>query len=594
MISRDLNALKEHTKNLQNILSSIKLYESKTNIHLTDASSTNYQIQNLQSQVRAYETQLQEASKQTVELKRAYETQLQEASKQTAELNSQIRQLNSQVYMLENEITVMRQSIIWLLVMRYHNSVVDRALPCGTRRRRTYDLGLKGGRILLNDGWKHFWLAFSDYRKSKAISFKGINKDNAMPRPKMIPIESYMQKIDKTISIIIPTRDAGIEFEHTLEKLKNQKYIKEIEIIIVDSGSEDDTVKIAEKYTSKILKIKPEEFNHGETRNYGASKATGDYILFMVQDAIPIGNYLLYNMIRVLEIDENVAAVTCRQVPRSDADLFACNAIWNHYQYIEFNKNIVNYVDEDQINNLDFQNKRRLSGLDNVCSCIRRDVFHKFKFKRMNYAEDLDLGLRLVKEGYKLCFLFTSGVIHSHNRDQFYYLRRSYVDRKSLITISGEPPSEKYRNLDLLVNELLAIYNSLLYSLTLLNAVDNNEMRVDDSFLEIKNALYGGYHEGVSNSVVNREFHLMISDLGNMVEHTIKNDHIFYDDFISLMCSLQTYLTQRAQIYRVDDLIEPIFKIFATYCGSCLGCSYYYGSNDKRIQYIDQILTRGV
>ena len=76
----------------------------------------------------------------------------------------------------------------------------------------------------------------------------------------------------KKISIVIPTYNAGNQFDIMLFKLKKQKFVKSIEIIVVDSGSKDDTLKIAEKYQAHIYKIKHEEFSHSFARNMGAKK----------------------------------------------------------------------------------------------------------------------------------------------------------------------------------------------------------------------------------------------------------------------------------------------------------------------------------
>jgi len=62
---------------------------------------------------------------------------------------------------------------------------------------------------------------------------------------------------------------------------------------------------------------------------------------------------------------------------------------------------------------------------------VRRDVFQKYLFRK-DFAEDLDLGLRLLEGKYKLAFLYSEGVVHSHNRSSDYFLKRYYVDSKAL------------------------------------------------------------------------------------------------------------------------------------------------------------------
>ena len=76
-------------------------------------------------------------------------------------------------------------------------------------------------------------------------------------------------------------------FESMLRAVSRQRGIAEIEVTVVDSGSTDGTVETAKSYGAKIFRIRPEEFNHGATRNYGADQTDGDLLSFTVQDAIP-------------------------------------------------------------------------------------------------------------------------------------------------------------------------------------------------------------------------------------------------------------------------------------------------------------------
>ena len=60
-----------------------------------------------------------------------------------------------------------------------------------------------------------------------------------------------------------------------------------MELIIIDYGSTDNTLNTAKSYPVKIIKIQPEEFGHGKTRNLGANLANGTHIVYLTQDAIP-------------------------------------------------------------------------------------------------------------------------------------------------------------------------------------------------------------------------------------------------------------------------------------------------------------------
>ena len=57
------------------------------------------------------------------------------------------------------------------------------------------------------------------------------------------------------------------------------------EILAIDSGSRDRTLAILESHAVRVIRIPPQEFGHGKTRNLAAAQAQGDYLVFLTQDA---------------------------------------------------------------------------------------------------------------------------------------------------------------------------------------------------------------------------------------------------------------------------------------------------------------------
>jgi glycosyltransferase involved in cell wall biosynthesis len=77
------------------------------------------------------------------------------------------------------------------------------------------------------------------------------------------------------VSLLVHTKNSERTIEKHLESIKNQSY-KNIEIIAVDNHSTDNTVQILKKYTKHVFTFGPER---SAQRNYGAKKASGDYLL---------------------------------------------------------------------------------------------------------------------------------------------------------------------------------------------------------------------------------------------------------------------------------------------------------------------------
>src|SRR4030043_521071 len=101
------------------------------------------------------------------------------------------------------------------------------------------------------------------------------------------------------VSIIIPTLNAENYTYTLLSSLRKQ--LVPSEIIIIDSSSSDNTVKIAESYGVKTIIIKRENFDHGGTRNLAAKTSSGEIIVFLTQDAIPADAYFIENLIKPLK-----------------------------------------------------------------------------------------------------------------------------------------------------------------------------------------------------------------------------------------------------------------------------------------------------
>ena len=88
------------------------------------------------------------------------------------------------------------------------------------------------------------------------------------------------------ISIIIPVYNASLYIKRCLDSIINQNY-KNLEIICINDGSKDNSLKILNEYAAKdnrIVTINQENHRVSYSRNLGIDRATGDYILFLDSD----------------------------------------------------------------------------------------------------------------------------------------------------------------------------------------------------------------------------------------------------------------------------------------------------------------------
>ena len=111
-------------------------------------------------------------------------------------------------------------------------------------------------------------------------------------------LNSEQVKNDPTVSVVITTKNEEKNIEKGLRSIKGQTFTN-IELIVVDNFSEDETVEIAKKYTTKVYFKGPERSSQ---RNYGAQVSSGEYLLYLDADMI-LSPTMIEDCVEKCEID---------------------------------------------------------------------------------------------------------------------------------------------------------------------------------------------------------------------------------------------------------------------------------------------------
>lgn len=111
------------------------------------------------------------------------------------------------------------------------------------------------------------------------------------------------------VSVVIPTRNSQSTIVKCLQSIKGQSY-KNIEIIVVDNNSNDKTRQSAFKYTSKVYNKGPER---SAQRNFGASKAKGEYLLFIDSD-MSLGKNVVGECVQIMNESKKIYAVVIPEI----------------------------------------------------------------------------------------------------------------------------------------------------------------------------------------------------------------------------------------------------------------------------------------
>jgi len=193
------------------------------------------------------------------------------------------------------------------------------------------------------------------------------------------------------VSVVIPTFHEGRYIGGLLSKLS--KAGPNFETIIVDGGSTDDTVKVAEQFTDKVYVINQRGI--AKAKNFGAHESRGEIIIFLDTDVTPPSDFV-EKTVRTFR-DRRVVGATCNIMPM--------NPKTSEFAFFKFYNRLLQFLTKIKPHSRgEFLAVRKeafikVGGFDEKLPCI----------------EDHDLALRISKLG-KFCFISDLCVYESMRR----------------------------------------------------------------------------------------------------------------------------------------------------------------------------------
>lgn len=189
------------------------------------------------------------------------------------------------------------------------------------------------------------------------------------------------------VSVIVPVYGVEKYIDKCLNSLVNQT-LNDIEIIVVNDGSPDNSQKIIDEYVKRYPKIvksyKKSNGGQGSARNYGLKKASGEYIGYVDSD-----DYIEYNMYEKLY----------NEAKRNDLDIVIC-----------CNKNVYENTGKEKIEPLFLKtdNDKANALFSNVGVCnklYKKEIVDNFLFKSKVWYEDLAFCCKTVMKSSKIGFV---------------------------------------------------------------------------------------------------------------------------------------------------------------------------------------------
>ena len=207
-------------------------------------------------------------------------------------------------------------------------------------------------------------------------------------------------------SIIVPVFNRPDEVDELLESLLSQEE-KDFEVIIVEDGSQVPCKKVCDKYADRLdlHYYYKENSGPGQSRNYGAERAKGDYLLILDSDVVLPKGY--------------IRAVS-EELNREPADAFG-GPDCAHDSFTDTQKAISYSMTSFFTTGGIRGGKKKLDKFypRSFNMGIRRDVYQELGgFSKMRFGEDIDFSIRIFKAG-KRCRLFPEAWVWHKRRTDF-------------------------------------------------------------------------------------------------------------------------------------------------------------------------------
>ena len=338
--------------------------------------------------------------------------------------------------------------------------------------------------------------------------------------------------MNKKVSFIVPIYNASEYLSRSIESILNQSY-DNLEIILIDDCSTDNSKEIIKKYALKDTRIRPiySEVNQGvsKTRNMGLKIASGDYVIFMDAD-----DYITKDMVKIM-LDK--------------ANKYNSDLLDSYHLVIYKDKTFLEHkpLKEDLVlgdkNNKDMLTKssyitgklidiKLLKGLTFNENLRRYEdlVFeHELKLRAKNYC--------LVKDVLYYYYQVEGSLINTLGEKHKAYLEAA----KIVLDLYKDEPKESKQ-----IIESMLFTNALLTGLT--KVIKNTDKSVDyntdllKSYLEESKKIFKTYKNNKNiNSIIKRLFNKLLNKdktRRGFVRKTMKKDFI------------KSYFTILSLIYR--------------------------------------------
>ena len=193
------------------------------------------------------------------------------------------------------------------------------------------------------------------------------------------------------VSIVIPVYNAEKYIERALKSLINQSY-KNIEVIVVNDGSTDNTEKIVKKYVDKIRYFYKENGGVASALNLGIKNMKGEYFSWLSHDDVYYTNKIERQIEELKNIDKDNILYSGFELINDKSEFLYAWEIASKNEYRKLNNSFYALL---------------LSGLNGCSLLIPKKAFYEVDFfnEDLKCTQDYDLWFKIFKNGYKIKYM---------------------------------------------------------------------------------------------------------------------------------------------------------------------------------------------
>ena len=193
------------------------------------------------------------------------------------------------------------------------------------------------------------------------------------------------------VSIVIPVYNAEKYIERALKSLINQSY-KNIEVIVVNDGSTDNTEKIVKKYVDKIRYFYKENGGVASALNLGIKNMKGEYFSWLSHDDVYYTNKIERQIEELKNIDKDNILYSGFELINDKSEFLYAWEIASKNEYRKLNNSFYALL---------------LSGLNGCSLLIPKKAFYEVDFfnEDLKCTQDYDLWFKIFKNGYKIKYI---------------------------------------------------------------------------------------------------------------------------------------------------------------------------------------------